>query len=107
MKLSTSIIARLGIVGLVAACAHLISSIWWTLFTLKEGYDNRGGWSILGDYLMGGFYRGLDFRFALIGTVLGVIMFVTILILGLTALAIVVTFLYWLMTGKNPLRNIL
>ena len=62
MKLSTSIIGRIGIIAGAVASVHILSSIWWTLFAVSRGYAYEGAWNTLADYLLGGMYRGVDFR---------------------------------------------
>lgn len=106
MKLSTSIIGRIGIIAGAVASVHILGSIWWTLFDVSRGYAYGGAWSTLVDYLLGGMYRGDDFRFAIIGTIVGAVMLIAVIMMALFVLASITLLMYWVVTGKNFLREV-
>lgn len=106
MKLSTSIIGRIVIIAGAVASVHILSSIWWTLDALYRGHAYEGAWNTLADYLLGGMYRGVDFRIAIIETTLGAVMLVAVCMLALIVLAIIIVLMHWVVTGKNLLREL-
>ena len=106
MKLSTSIIGRIGIIAGAVASVHILSSIWWTLFAVSRGYAYEGAWNTLADYLLGGMYRGVDFRIAIIGTIVGAVMLIAVIMMALIVLAIIIVLIHWVVTGKNLLREL-
>ena len=106
MKLSTSIIGRIGIIAGAVASVHILGSISWTLDAVFRGYAYGGAWNTLVDYLLGGMYRGVDFRIAIIGTIVGAVMLIAVIMMALFVLASITLLMYWVVTGKNFLREV-
>ena len=106
MKLSTSIIGRIVIIAGAVASVHILGSIWWTLEAVYRGYAYRGAWNTLADYLLGGMYWGVDFRIAIIGTIVGAVMLIAVIMMALFVLASITLLMYWVVTGKNFLREV-
>ena len=106
MKLSTSIIGRIVIIAGAVASVHILGSIWWTLIAVSRGYAYGGAWNTLADYLLGGMYQGVDFRIAIIDTIVGAVMLIAVIMMTLFVLASITLLMYWVVTGKNFLREV-